>query len=109
MGQPREAAALQHGDVLPYGVDLPYIRTAPEEVSCELLQVSQLDGRRRIREQRRRPARDQGEQQISLPQGPGQILYLPRRLHAPFVRLGMGGEDGLEVPRTRFVAVFGDY
>src|SRR5918993_39330 len=56
MGQPHQAAALQHGDVLPYGVDLPYIRPALEEVGRKLLQVCKLDRRSWVGEQRRGPA-----------------------------------------------------
>src|ERR687893_137067 len=95
-GQPCQAAALQGRDVLPYRVDLPYIRTASEEVTRELLQVRKLDRRSRVGEQRRGPTRDESEQQPSLSQRLCNLLYPAGRLHAPFVRLGMGGEDCLE-------------
>ena len=108
MGETYEAAALQDRDVLSDGVDLPDISPAPQEVARKSLQVGQLDGRRRVREQRRSPARDQGEKQIPLLQRLDKLLYLSSRLYAPLVGLGMGGENGLEVLRTSVVAVFGN-
>src|SRR5918994_2584744 len=107
MGKPREAAALQHGDMLPYGVDLPYIRPALEEVGRKLLQIRELDRCGRIGEQRRGPTRDEGEKHVFFSQGLCELLYSAGRLHATLIRLGVGGEDGLEARGTWIVAVFG--
>ena len=59
MGEPRQATALQDRDVFPDGVDLPDISPAFEQIARESLQIRQLDGRRRVREQRRSPAGDE--------------------------------------------------
>ena len=42
MGQVHQAAALQHGDMLSYRVDLLYIRPAPEQVRGQLFEIFYL-------------------------------------------------------------------
>src|SRR5215212_11418476 len=108
MGEAYQSPALQDRSVFPYGVDLPYIRPASEEVPRKLLQVRKLARRSRVGEQRRGPTRDEGEQQVSFSQRLRKLLYPAGRLNAPLVRFGMGGEEGLETLGTLFVAVLGD-
>jgi hypothetical protein len=59
VGETRQAATLQDRNVFPDGVDLADISPAFEQIAREILQIGQLDGRRRVREQRRRPAGDE--------------------------------------------------
>src|SRR4028119_363265 len=75
-GEAGEAAAFEDRDVFSDGVDLPDIRPAPEEVLRELFEVPDLDGRRRVGEQGRRPTRDEGQEQIPLLQ---RLRQLPHR------------------------------
>jgi hypothetical protein len=106
--QARQAAALEDRNVLADGVDLAYIRPAPEEVSRERFQVREGYGRGGVGKERRGAAGDQGEQEVPVPEGSRELLGPARGLHALLVRLGMGGEDHLQPLRGGFVAVLGD-
>ena len=93
--QLRQAAAFEDRDVLSYAVDLLYIRPAFEKIGGQLLQVFYFYRWRRVRQKRRRPAADEGQQQVTFSKRFGELAGFVRRLHAAFV--GFGG-----VRRRRF-------
>ena len=90
------------------GVDLPDLRPAPQERFIQGLQVLEGDAGRRIREERRRPAGDEDQEEIVVPKSFQKFFCLLCRLDAPFVGLRVPGGDGLEGGRWLLVAAL-DY
>src|SRR5215210_3046027 len=107
-GEAHQTTALQDRDVLADGVDLAYVGPASQESPRELFQVGELYGRGRVRQERRGAAGDEGEEQVPLAERSREFLGSSCGLHALFVRLGVGGEYGLELLRMGLVAVLGD-
>src|SRR3712207_3105546 len=59
-----EVASLQGRDVLADGVDLAYLRAAPQECAVEGFEVFEGDTGCRIRQERRGPSGDENQQEV---------------------------------------------
>ena len=95
-GAPDEVATLQGRDVLTDGVDLTYLRPAPQECSIELFEIFEADIGGCVGQERRRPAGDEDQQEVPFLQALQEFLSSLGCLDAALVGLRMPGDDGLE-------------